>query len=56
MTDETVIEVKIPDIGEFADVDVIEVLVNRLRKKLKADLIKTRRGLGYQLKTPETGA
>jgi len=38
------------------DSNVIEVLVNRLRKKLKADLIKTRRGLGYQLKTPETGA
>ena len=38
------------------DSNVIEVLINRLRKKLKADLIKTRRGLGYQLKTPEAGA
>jgi two-component system OmpR family response regulator len=38
------------------DSNVIEVLINRLRKKLKADLIKTRRGLGYQLKSHETGA
>ena len=38
------------------DSNVIEVLINRLRKKLKADLIKTRRGLGYQLKTPKAGA
>jgi two-component system OmpR family response regulator len=29
------------------DSNVIEVLVNRLRKKLSADLIKTKRGLGY---------
>ena len=38
------------------DSNVIEVLINRLRRKLKADLIKTRRGLGYQLKSHETGA
>lgn len=31
------------------DSNVIEVLINRLRKKLSADLIQTRRGLGYQL-------
>ena len=31
------------------DSNVIEVLVNRLRKKLGIDTIKTRRGLGYQL-------
>ena len=31
------------------DSNVIEVLVNRLRKKLGNDLIKTHRGLGYQL-------
>jgi two-component system OmpR family response regulator len=31
------------------DSNVIEVLINRLRKKLKPDLIHTRRGLGYQL-------
>jgi len=31
------------------DSNVIEVLINRLRGKLRADLIKTRRGLGYQL-------
>jgi two-component system OmpR family response regulator len=31
------------------DSNVIEVLVNRLRKKLGNSLIKTHRGLGYQL-------
>ncbi|MDX2475785.1 MAG: response regulator transcription factor [Gammaproteobacteria bacterium] len=31
------------------DSNVIEVLINRLRKKLGADRIKTHRGLGYQL-------
>jgi two-component system OmpR family response regulator len=31
------------------DSNVIEVLINRLRHKLYPDLIKTRRGLGYQL-------
>lgn len=31
------------------DSNVIEVLINRLRGKLNADLIKTRRGLGYQI-------
>jgi len=31
------------------DSNVIEVLINRLRSKLDPDLIKTRRGLGYQL-------
>ncbi len=31
------------------DSNVIEVLINRLRGKLNTDLIKTRRGLGYQV-------
>ena len=34
------------------DSNVIEVLINRLRKKLGAELIKTHRGLGYQLVLP----
>ncbi|MCU7805744.1 MAG: response regulator transcription factor [Candidatus Thiodiazotropha sp. (ex Lucinoma borealis)] len=34
------------------DSNVIEVLINRLRNKLGADLIKTHRGLGYQLAVP----
>ncbi|MES9830255.1 MAG: response regulator transcription factor [Candidatus Thiodiazotropha sp.] len=38
------------------DSNVIEVLVNRLRKKLGAGLIKTHRGLGYQLTVPEDDA
>lgn len=35
------------------DSNVIEVLVNRLRKKLGAEFITTRRGLGYQLSAEE---
>jgi len=35
------------------DSNVIEVLVNRLRKKLGASLIVTRRGQGYQLSEPD---
>jgi two-component system OmpR family response regulator len=31
------------------DSNVIEVLVNRLRKKIGAELIRTRRGQGYEL-------
>ena len=31
------------------DSNVIEVLINRLRGKVCTDMIKTRRGLGYQL-------
>ena len=31
------------------DSNVIEVLINRLRRKLGPDLIRTRRGLGYQI-------
>jgi two-component system OmpR family response regulator len=38
------------------DSNVIEVLINRLRGKLNTDLIKTRRGLGYQLKALDTNA
>lgn len=34
------------------DSNVIEVLINRLRKKIGPDLIKTRRGQGYQLVAP----
>ncbi len=38
------------------DSNVIEVLVNRLRKKLGAGLIHTHRGKGYQLRAPGDGA
>lgn len=38
------------------DSNVIEVLINRLRNKLGAGLIKTHRGLGYQLSMPEDDA
>lgn len=38
------------------DSNVIEVLINRLRGKLRPDLIKTRRGLGYQLDEPSADA
>ena len=38
------------------DSNVIEVLINRLRNKLGAGFIKTRRGLGYQLMLPENDA
>jgi two-component system OmpR family response regulator len=36
------------------DSNTIEVFVGRLRKKLGVDVIKTMRGLGYLLATPET--
>ena len=38
------------------DSNVIEVLINRLRGKLRPNLIKTRRGLGYQLGEPSVDA
>jgi two-component system OmpR family response regulator len=38
------------------DSNVIEVLINRLRGKLNTELIKTRRGLGYQIGGPDGGA
>lgn len=38
------------------DSNVIEVLINRLRNKLGAEMIRTRRGLGYQLIKPEDDA
>jgi two-component system OmpR family response regulator len=38
------------------DSNVIEVLINRLRSKLGSSLIKTRRGLGYQLKEADSEA
>ena len=38
------------------DSDVIEVLINRLRGKLNPELIKTRRGLGYQIGGLDSGA
>ena len=38
------------------DSNVIEVLINRLRGKLNTDLIKTRRGLGYQIGGPDGDA
>jgi two-component system OmpR family response regulator len=37
------------------DSNVIEVLINRLRKKLGADWIRTHRGRGYQLVAPGDG-
>jgi len=38
------------------DSNVIEVLINHLRNKLDPGLIKTRRGLGYQLKEIDDGS
>jgi two-component system OmpR family response regulator len=38
------------------DSNVIEVLINHLRNKLEPNLIKTHRGLGYQLKEIESGS
>jgi two-component system OmpR family response regulator len=38
------------------DSNVIEVLINRLRRKLRPDLIRTRRGLGYQIGGDENDA
>lgn len=38
------------------DSNVIEVLINRLRGKICPDMIKTRRGLGYQLGSPASDA
>jgi len=38
------------------DSNVIEVLINRLRGKLSADAIQTRRGLGYQMGGSDGGA
>lgn len=38
------------------DSNVIEVLINRLRGKLDSTLIKTRRGLGYQIGGLDDGA
>ncbi len=40
------------DASHEADSNVIEVFVNRLRRKLGSDLIATRRGQGYVLLTP----
>jgi two-component system OmpR family response regulator len=38
------------------DSNVIEVLINRLRGKLKTGLIRTRRGLGYQIRGADGAA
>jgi len=38
------------------DSNVIEVLINRLRGKLNTGLIKTRRGLGYQIRGSDVDA
>ena len=38
---------------EDRDSNTIEVLVNRLRKKLAPELIRTHRGQGYQLVDPK---
>lgn len=37
------------------DSNTIEVFVNRIRKKLGADIIQTKRGLGYRLAEPDEG-
>ena len=39
-----------------SDSNVIEVLINRLRRKLDADRIQTHRGRGYQLVVPANGS
>ncbi len=36
------------------DSNAIEALMTRLRRKLKADVIETRRGFGYTVKTPQS--
>ena len=36
-------------LSEQADVDAVEALMTRLRRKLGADIIQTRRGFGYQI-------
>jgi two-component system OmpR family response regulator len=38
---------------EDRDSNTIEVLINRLRKKLAPELIRTHRGQGYQLVDPD---
>ena len=38
------------------DSNTIEVFIGRLRKKLKADVIETVRGLGYRVTPPENAA
>lgn len=40
-------------LSELADVNAVEALITRLRKKLGAEAIETRRGFGYLL---ESGA
>jgi DNA-binding response OmpR family regulator len=39
-------------LSEQADVNAVEALVTRLRRKLGAELIETRRGFGYLLASP----
>ncbi len=41
--------------GIERDTNVVEVLVGRLRRKLGADLIQTRRGFGYLVEDPAPG-
>jgi two-component system OmpR family response regulator len=38
------------------DSNTIEVFVGRLRRKTRADLIETVRGLGYRLAVPDSAA
>lgn len=38
-------------LSEQADVNAVEALMTRLRRKLGADVIQTRRGFGYQLES-----
>lgn len=49
----TVLTDHVYDYDSDKDSNVIEVYVNRLRKKLGEDLISTRRGQGYVFGTPE---
>ena len=48
-----VIEIKVPDIGDYKDVPVIEVHINHLRRKLElpgcVPILQTIRGKGYRL-------
>ena len=46
---------QIYDSGHDADSNVIEVYINRLRRKLGSDLITTRRGQGYVLEAVKGG-
>ena len=50
-------DVRVPDIGDFKYVEIIEVAVKRLRAKMddgfEPKLIRTVRGMGYVLEEQE---